>query len=243
MRLAALNALVTLLLPALSYAQASDTEVAKQRFETGQLNYERGEYEKALAEFEEAYRLAPRPELQYNIAQAHERLLAFESAIAAYQAYLAGKPEARDRKVVESRIEFLKKQIAQKNAAAARPPPEALATGTVSPTSELEPRSRWKRTVGWVAIGVGGAALATGLVFGLIARNKANDLEDANDSQQSWDDAQQLQEDGERAETISIVGLVLGGVAAAGGTVLLLLDRSEGRSVYSFNSGMIGISF
>lgn len=205
-------ALVALLVPAVSFSQAADIDLAKQHYQTGRLHYERGDFDKALAEFEAAYRLSPRPELQYNIAQACERLLYYDRALFAYEAYLLGRPNAPDRKFVESRIEFLKRHGSGNG---------------------------WKRTLGWVGIGVGAAAAGVGVAFGVRARNKASELEDANAEQRLWDDVSHLQDQGERAEVISIVGLVVGGVGLVGGALLLITAGDESNVTYTNGRSLV----
>lgn len=229
-----LPAAVVLLLASAATAQITDVEVAKQQFQTGQLYYERGEFDKALAAFQEAYRLAQRADLQYNIAQAHERLLMFEEAVVAYRAYLEGKPDAPDRKFVESRIEFLEKQLAEKQTSATAPAPPTPAEATPAQPAAAQPHvvasqqpaamssSRdWQRTAGWVALGVGGVFTTAGVIFGVIAGKKASELEDANTNAEPWSASKGIQEDGERAETLQIVGLAVGGAGLLAGALLL----------------------
>jgi hypothetical protein len=61
---------------------------AAARYPRGVAQADSGDFLGALAQFEEAYRLAPRYQVLYNIAVAAEHLQRFGEAIAAYERYL-----------------------------------------------------------------------------------------------------------------------------------------------------------
>src|SRR5437762_2069564 len=103
MRLAILFMLVAL--PA--GAAPSDEEAARVHFLSGQAYYDQANYEDALREFAEAYRIWQKPALLYNLALCHERLDHYGEAIDELKAYLAKTPEAADRGQVEARIRNL----------------------------------------------------------------------------------------------------------------------------------------
>src|SRR5690348_7876731 len=69
-----------------------DTEVARKHFNAGRSFYDKGEYERALDEFQAARRVRPHPALDYNIARCLDRLEQYEDAIAAYERYAATNP-------------------------------------------------------------------------------------------------------------------------------------------------------
>jgi hypothetical protein len=79
-----------------------------------------------------------------------------------------------------------------------------------------------QRTLGWVALGVGAVGIVTGAVAGILVISQHGDLSNAcgggtcGPSQQSDLDSYHTK------ATISTVGFIIGGVAAAGGAVLLL---------------------
>lgn len=80
------------------------------KFSEGVRAYEAGKYEEALAAFESAYELNPRPELKYNIAASMDKLGLKYTAIQRYQEYVAEAPQATDRAKVERHIEKLRAQ-------------------------------------------------------------------------------------------------------------------------------------
>jgi tetratricopeptide (TPR) repeat protein len=67
----------------------ADVEVqARAKFAEGNLSYDLGEFQKALAAYSEAYRLRPLPGFLFNIAQCHRQLGRPERAAFFYRRYL-----------------------------------------------------------------------------------------------------------------------------------------------------------
>jgi tetratricopeptide (TPR) repeat protein len=70
-------------------APAAPPEDARERFRRGEAAYQKGNYPLAITEWEAAYSADPRPRIQYNLYQAHERLGALGEASDALQRYLS----------------------------------------------------------------------------------------------------------------------------------------------------------
>ena len=85
---------------------------ARQHFMAGQDYYSQGRYQKAIEEFDEAYRLDPRPLLLYNIAQAWEKLGALEKAVDFLKQYLQADPNNEDRTTLLNKVATLEERIA-----------------------------------------------------------------------------------------------------------------------------------
>jgi hypothetical protein len=82
---------------------------AKEHYEKAQQLYANGSYDEAIAEYHEAYRLKPHPNVLYNIAQAYERLLDYAQSVVWFERYLADAPkDAPERPVVENRLRILR---------------------------------------------------------------------------------------------------------------------------------------
>ena len=82
---------------------------AKAHYEKAQQLYATGNYDEAIAEYEEAYRLKPHPNVLYNIAQAYERLLDYAQSVVWFERYLAEAPkDAVERPIVENRLRILR---------------------------------------------------------------------------------------------------------------------------------------
>ncbi len=81
-----------LLMPGLVQATGTapgDAETrARQHFAEGTVAYDLGEFPKALQAYSEAYRLAPRPALLFNVAQCHRQLGQYERAAFFYRRFL-----------------------------------------------------------------------------------------------------------------------------------------------------------
>jgi tetratricopeptide (TPR) repeat protein len=101
--------------PALrKFVEAATVDKAKALFAEGNQHYNLGEFTPALERYKLAYRVKPLPAFQFNIAQCHRKLGQFQEAVAMYQAYLVGVPNAQNKAVVESLIAEAKKAHADK---------------------------------------------------------------------------------------------------------------------------------
>jgi tetratricopeptide (TPR) repeat protein len=72
---------------------ASAQESARELFERGTAAYHIADYDGAIAAWERAYALDPRPLLQYNLSQAYERAGRLEDAVDALETYLEIAPD------------------------------------------------------------------------------------------------------------------------------------------------------
>jgi hypothetical protein len=79
----------------------------------------------------------------------------------------------------------------------------------------------WQRPVGWAAVGVGTAGIATGVVTGLIAQSKYKSLDCANDVCTDPEDESGVNTVN-TMRTVSPVAFIVGGVLAVAGVTLVL---------------------
>jgi tetratricopeptide (TPR) repeat protein len=110
------------------FVDDATVDKAKALFAEGNEHYNLGEFDQALDRYKLAYRVKPLPAFQFNIAQCHRKLSQFKEAIAMYQAYLVGVPDAKDKATVESLIAESKKSLADKQALEAQRERDRLAT-------------------------------------------------------------------------------------------------------------------
>lgn len=97
------------------------------------------------------------------------------------------------------------------------------------PDREAELRAERNRQIGvGLAYGVGVVGLGTFAVAGGLALDKVNDLKVRCPNQRCPSTEAQTMEAATTLGTVSTVGLVVGALGAAGGTVVLLLTRPEG---------------
>src|SRR5258706_1307459 len=90
---------------------ATDIELAKAHFRTGEIYYDRGRYADASREFEEAYRLSGRGELLYNMGKSYDGGGDAARALAAYRRFLASVEKSPDRATVSARVDQLRKIV------------------------------------------------------------------------------------------------------------------------------------
>ena len=224
----------------------ADQLVAQKHYELGAQLYKTSNYTRALAEFQEAYRLSKKPGLLFNIARCHEVMASLEQAVKHYRLYLAQVPRASNRSLVESRLRNLENVLAARKAKEPKPAPAPPKAPPPEPRSEpvkpapAPPRAapdapgrvdvtrstataprRWKKTAGWVALGTGGALLVTGIVFGAMASSKWSDYKEAAKTT-PYELLGDLRDEGEALESTQIGLMVAGGVLAAAGGGLLL---------------------
>lgn len=99
----ALRLIALLLLPVSAMAATGDADRARAAFQDGKQEYDLGHFEKALARYDEAYRLDPRPAILFNIAQCHRLLGNYERAAFFYRRFLAlGDPRGEAKTLAES---------------------------------------------------------------------------------------------------------------------------------------------
>jgi hypothetical protein len=75
--------------PAEAPPAGSNADIARDHFKRGEAAYQKGNYPLAIQEWQTAYSSDPRPRIQYNIYQAHERLGQLGQAAEALQRYLS----------------------------------------------------------------------------------------------------------------------------------------------------------
>lgn len=93
-----------------SAARSAD---ARDHFGRARRFYEEGDYDSALGEFENAYRLAPLAPLLFNIGQVHEKNRSPACAIDAFHAYLTSSapPPADMAEELRGRIDELRREV------------------------------------------------------------------------------------------------------------------------------------
>ena len=95
-------------------ASAADRAKAKQHYQEAARQYDLAEYQPAMDNFREAYRLTGDPVFLFNIAQCYRKLGNTAEALSFYQTYLRRKPDAPNRDEVERRIKELESTAAAK---------------------------------------------------------------------------------------------------------------------------------
>jgi len=86
----------------------SNIDTIRQHYQAGVTHYELSEYEPAIADFKEAYRLSNDPAYLFNIAQAYRLQRKCADAMQFYQRYLAAAGDIPNKDKVAARVEEMR---------------------------------------------------------------------------------------------------------------------------------------
>ncbi len=234
--LAALLAAVTLVAtsPDVCAQNSKADREARKLYLEGDKAYAEARYEAALDAFQRAYELSSRPALLYNIGNAFERLGRHREAADTLREYL---PHAKrsEKATIEKRIENLEKRAAEEEKAAAKPEPEPDPEPKPAPRPEPAPAEpppepeRPAPVLGYVLVGVGGAAILGGAIAGGLALGARSDADaGCNESGGKRLCTAEASDAIDRDRTLSLIADVSFGVGliAAGVGVYLILDSN-----------------
>ncbi len=229
------SAVIALLVAAPATASADeDTQTrANELFSRGQVRYEAGDFRQAISLFDEAYQLVRDPVYLFNIAQAYRKVFDCVPAVKYFERYLAEATDAdgTQRAKVKELISELGPCVADRagkpaligGAAIVAPP----ATKPAAPVVVVEDSGRGMRLGGLALVGAGAIGLAVGTIYSARGSSIESDLAACARGCQWTPEREALDNDGKRANTISAVSWIAGGVAVAGGAVLYILGRSK----------------
>ena len=213
-------------------ARAADDTRARELYENGALLYEEGDYENAVVAWKEAYNLSERPLLLFNIANALERIGEWQEAHDYLNRYRAWAP-AEERDTLDRRMKAIERRLEQSRREDAANQ-DATTTGgdnelTTTPVGGGAVAARVGPNPGpIVLLGAGLAGVANGGVFtglAMSARSDAAALCAANgDDILCPDTARQALDNDRTYSLVADISLVAGGVTAAAGLVLAIVD-------------------
>lgn len=236
-------------------AQSKD-ELARKHFESGAAYLQQSDYESALREFENSYRLSPRPEILLSIATVHERTGELGSAVDALNRYLETAPNGEYAETVKLRIENLQKRREEEERAQ-EPPAEPVPEATPAPAAPAAPAQEEplpapvpalspqepNRLPAYLAFGGAGLFAIGATVTGVMASGKYADLEDSCKPHCTDDEisgSKNLALTSTVLTAVAVVGAGLGvtlwfsadsGSEAVAGTVPLVAVSSHGNDI------------
>jgi len=251
-RLGGFAAILMVVVAAAPVARGDDVSQARDHFRKGSKAFDLGHYAEAIKEYEAAYDLKEDPALLFNIAQAYRLDGDNQNAVRVYKSFLHRMPDAPNRVEVERRIAELEKVIEQQGRAKEGPPegtlaptdrpptpppvaPPSVPVGAPSQQGSVEPNAvpppdshpgRNKKIAGVVVAGIGVAAMAAGIAFGVLAVNAGNDLTHLNQTMGTFDSKKQSA--GQTDQVVEGVCLGIGAAAIAVGAVVYALGYREG---------------
>lgn len=150
----------SLAFPTLLSAQTPDDDQAHAHFQVAASYYEQANYESALREFLEAYRLSHRSQLFYNLSLCYQQLGDLTNAIDYLTRYLHDVEEIANRASLETRLENLRARLAA-HEAGTPPPPEPETHEGASGTTTTDVATTTTTTSTTTDAPAGGATPAT----------------------------------------------------------------------------------
>lgn len=200
--------LLLALLVSLAHAQDTDDEAARAHHEAGRVYLERGRFDEAAREFEEAYALSPRPEILYNLSVAYRDAGRLREAAGALRRYLETDPDDENRAMLEERLRRLE---ADARAREQQPAPESSGpSGLVIAGASIA--------------GAGVAALGVSIVTSILAAGETSALDDlCDDAHSCMPGYEEPLESARDLATVSNVLYAVGGGLVAVGAVLFVL--------------------
>jgi tetratricopeptide (TPR) repeat protein len=201
---------------------------ARRLYGAGSAAYDEHRYEDALAYFEEAYAITPRPLLLYNIGLAAEHAGNRARAIEALEQYLAAQPDAENRVEVESRLSVLRRGESTTEAAPTPPsvaPPPPVASSGPGPE-------------GWIVMGVSLALVVGGAVLVGVGANDYATVTGLPDGG-AW---ASVHDAADRAPILVGVGIACAAVGVVGTIVGVVMATSgSGEATVTARLGLDGV--
>jgi tetratricopeptide (TPR) repeat protein len=207
-------------------APDSDAKARARAFvDAGLQAHERGDYDAALALYQQAYDLLPHPALFFNMGQAHRLAGRLAEALAMYRRYLAEVPTGSLADQTRVWIAALETAAEPTPGPPPAPPPSPAPSPSPSLTAPGPPAPR--RSPGWTYAALGAAAggvatAAVGAWFGLRAQRISDEL-----SQPGVPYDPGKYDAGQRAEDTMFVLYGIGGALVVGGAALFLLAPEQ----------------
>lgn len=103
--------LASIVAPSVTNAADSATAQARVHSEKGRKFFNLGQWDDAIAEYQEAYKLREDPAFLFNLAQAYRRKGDPQRALDLYKNYLIENPRSPKREEIEKRIDLLEKEM------------------------------------------------------------------------------------------------------------------------------------
>jgi tetratricopeptide (TPR) repeat protein len=215
-------------------AQPDPRLEAKRLSASGQAHFDLGEYDAAIVDFKEAYRLFPSPGLLYNLGQAHRLKGDCGGALTMYRNYLRLEPDTVHREVVQKHIadmEACERSRKEAPEPATLPAPDAPPAQTLPAPRRRASSGGGLRLAGMITAGVGVVALGAGGYFAYDAHDAEGEVERRAANREPYPAYRDVDERGERSALLGAILLGSGGVALAAGATAYYLGWRDGREV------------
>jgi tetratricopeptide (TPR) repeat protein len=210
----------------------------RAHFKKGQTHYALGEFQAAIEEFREAYRLKQEPAILFNLAQSYRQIHEWQHAYFHYRQYLNQRPDAPNRPEVEGLIEQMKgkmdeeERLAKAEGAtpatppptvtvkpATPPPPPKPAFVATTPAPKIE-QSHALRYTGYVALGLGAVAEGAAFAFHSSAQSSADQFNGKYQAGTLTPADSKLRDDAQSKGKLATTAVVAGAALLVAGAVL-----------------------
>ncbi len=191
------------------------------------------DFEGAAQLFERAFEIDPNPNYLFNIGRVYEQSGDINKAVDYYQRFVQSPGvELESRELALKRLRVLREIQKETQAPEQTPPPEqpppepeGPEPGATGPVDGGDPPGKLStlEIAGYAVLGVGGAALIAGGVFGGLALSQQSEL----DSQMSFENRQEIIQSGETNALVADIMFISGGALAVAGLVMAVVGRSK----------------
>lgn len=236
-----------------AHARSAAQTQARRMERAGKVAYKKGDYAGAILAFRAANEAVPKSKHLYNLARCHEKLGELQEAVVHYERFLADVDDGEEHEDVRTLLEFLRLKLLNEEEGEDEPEEEQAgdeaeeeeagdeageqgAEERVVPAAKpaAKPAAVPSRQTGFgaeaiVAFGVAAAALATGVVFGLMAKDEAAQLEAATSQRTST--RAEATGHADAANRAGLVANISLGLAAAAGVTGGVLVWTSGEGV------------
>ncbi len=225
----------------LAAAPADNSAQAREHFKAAQLHYSLGEFEEAVKDFREAYRLRQEPAILFNIAQGYRQLGKYSDAYFYYRQYLSQKADAPNRPEVDSLVEQMRRRMDDENeqkmrterdpaavrnsesTLAAATPSGALPTASKPGASTAAPsNARGLQIAGYAALGAGALAEGAAFAFHGSAQSSADQFNRKYAAGQLTAADARLRSDAQSKGKLATAALIGGALLLATGALLTI---------------------
>ena len=201
--------------------ETGGTSEAEEHLEAAAVAFDAGDYDTAVAQFEEAYSRSGDPACLFNIGRVHEEAGELEAALARYEEFVVEPGvELGNRAMANERIGVLREILAtRREPEASVPPPTVVQPADRQPASAVTPSGRGLIIAGSVTAGVGAVAVIVGGVFQSLSARSASGVNSAP----SRERRDELVADAVRQATVGDATLISGAVLVAAGVPMLVV--------------------
>ena len=201
--------------------------------------FEAKDYDGAVALFEQAYAADPNPNYLFNIGRVYEEKGDLKKSVEYYQRFVGQSGvDLESRQAATERLKVLRDTLDQLGEGEgtepdATPPDDDVttdpttdpATATDEEDAKAAKRKKTLRITGYSLLGVGGAGLVVGAVFGGLAQGSAKDA----DADPFVDRQEAFRERARTQARVADAMFITGGVLAAAGLVLVLVTLGKNK--------------